>query len=191
MLRCPAWACGRTGAGTVQCSPVVSEAGEAAAASTAVAPLSVDESSAPFDRNELFKTPFHWTPWKTVEQHTQPRVNDNPLLHNLWEPCARRCGEYYGDECDSWLLFAFKAKTPEEKERHEEIERDQEVSRIVGTSRYAWAVPNEEALAVLKKYSPLVEVRRLTSIVRASLLMNLAGRLRARILGAPVRSTRG
>lgn len=64
----------------------------------------------PLDRTSLFKTPFHWCPWQSVDEHTLVRVTDNPLLHDLWEPAARRSYKAYGD-CDNWVKRFLETKT--------------------------------------------------------------------------------
>jgi len=132
-----------------------------------------------------------------VDEHTLVRVTDNPLLHDLWEPAARRSYKAYGD-CDNWVEKRFletKTNTDEERELFGMIGRDQEYCRSKAT-QYAWAIPTEEALAVLTKLSPLVEVRPFARIAATTLTPSVrprhgcADRMWTWLLGGALRRAR-
>jgi len=66
-----------------------------------------------------------------------PAVDDNPLLHEVWEPWARKIG-YAGQEDNLRALHMSQGVL---------FQRQQAVAR------YSWAVPSEEALSMIIAHS--------------------------------------
>lgn len=71
---------------------------------------------------------------------TTPRVEDNLLLHDVWEPWARRA-QYFRPR-RGVCLDPYDGRHPYEQYRH------------LALQQCSWAVPNEAALAALVRHAP-------------------------------------